>query len=626
MDQKKPSKRSLTVPGAEHSAIFSFAAIIFLITIWHAIEWPIPGYDGDTYQFLQGIMHLEHAGPNQLLTDPSDVLRATSHGGRPPLYQILAWPLVSTFGRTEESAIAVNGFFYLLLIFSVFRIGSMVASAKAGLLAAIVSSTYGPVVMLSHTFLPVSALPACVALSTFLLLKVLRKRQKGSIWLFGGSLALGLLVHPQFLWVAIPLAAFAVSLISFYRGEDSLAHPDGLRPHFDLIFLGFFPAGLFWAAIVSAWFLTIGTSQLELYLSIDDGSALRGARLVAHMFKEVEPSPFWYLETAPRVITNFFAGLLLAGIVATCFSRNIERWILLGVGMAAFALLSFQTTLDWIYMAQLLPIFGLVSTVWIPGLTPRWHSALLVSACLLVSAFNLIVATLGVTNHSREIAELFGLCPESGYTRSCIRPLSSGEKAFGKSDAPERDILAAIFESGDCDTRTCSVTYLNIGGSPRFQYYLALDFPDKTIRFQGVGSHLWGSDFGFVALLDHDFIVYPRKAVYKSSHPGALYQNAATEFLTRPAKEFAQRHEDVSSFSFQNIDIVLVRRAGPLTSIEARSVVSAVQLDEKHKKQGYELLVQLLRKEKKTKEASGVCEVAQKQNGYELRQCLDLNR
>jgi 4-amino-4-deoxy-L-arabinose transferase-like glycosyltransferase len=92
----------------------------------------------------------------------------------------------------------INVVFSALLLISVYAIGKMLANGKAGLLAAVLVASYPPIIHLSHIYRPHFAVAACAALSMWLLLLLLRDGSTKVAWLFGGSLAFGVLIHPNF--------------------------------------------------------------------------------------------------------------------------------------------------------------------------------------------------------------------------------------------------------------------------------------------------------------------------------------------------------------------------------------------------------------------------------------------
>ncbi len=159
-------------------ALILFSATIVTLTIVSVTMISLPGARGDHYPHLTGLLRFVDGLPGDLFLRPADLLAKASHGGRPPLYHVLAAPFVLLFGRSESAALLVNSVFYLVLIVSVYNIGLLVKNERVGFLSAFLAATYPPVVHLSHTFLPVFALVACAALSVWRLFVLTAVRLK----------------------------------------------------------------------------------------------------------------------------------------------------------------------------------------------------------------------------------------------------------------------------------------------------------------------------------------------------------------------------------------------------------------------------------------------------------------
>ena len=129
---------------------------------------------------------------------PSD-LRGAFEGlplqGRAPLYQILTMPFLLAFGRSVRAALGVNLAFQVLLLVSVYALGQRLAGRPAGLLAALMTAAYPPLIHLSHIYRPHFAVAACVTTSLWLLLRLLEDRTQKRALGFGASLGFGLLLR-----------------------------------------------------------------------------------------------------------------------------------------------------------------------------------------------------------------------------------------------------------------------------------------------------------------------------------------------------------------------------------------------------------------------------------------------
>jgi uncharacterized membrane protein len=144
--------------------------------------------------------------------DTLDLLPSLSIQGRSPFYQLLSVPFVLMFGRSVDSMLMANIGFTALMLISVYGLGRIVKDGKVGLLAAFLCATYPTLINLSHIARPNFAMPACVALSLWLLFYLTRSRSTHVAWLFGFSLGFGILMRHFF---AVHLIAPCL-VIGFY--------------------------------------------------------------------------------------------------------------------------------------------------------------------------------------------------------------------------------------------------------------------------------------------------------------------------------------------------------------------------------------------------------------------------
>ena len=134
------------------------------------------------------------------------------------LYILLSLPLVELFGTTQQAAMSVNLFFGAVLQIGTFGMGRILHGARVGLLAAFLVVCYPPIVEVTRFFSPHAALPACIAVSLWTLLGLVKGPTVRKAWLFAVSLAFGMLLHPSFAWsLAVPTAVGASYVAFFVR-------------------------------------------------------------------------------------------------------------------------------------------------------------------------------------------------------------------------------------------------------------------------------------------------------------------------------------------------------------------------------------------------------------------------
>ncbi len=96
----------------------------FIAAYFAATKGARPGQPeiNDTYLYLSNLVGVAQASGNEALLV---ALERLSVGGRPVLYQLLAWPLVE-ISPTEEAALWVNLAFLMLLVCATARIGDLI--------------------------------------------------------------------------------------------------------------------------------------------------------------------------------------------------------------------------------------------------------------------------------------------------------------------------------------------------------------------------------------------------------------------------------------------------------------------------------------------------------------------
>ena len=231
---------------------------------------PMP-HPNDPYIYLSNTLAFVDQLRSDGFDDLSSSLSRLSFKGRSPLYQLLTVPFILVFGRSLDAALSINVVFVAVLLISVYAIGRVVASGRAGLIAAVVVASYPPVIHLSRIYRPHGMLPVFTALSVLSLLLLLRDRTVRRAWTFGASLAAGVLLHPTFLYVlAAPTLVFgsyvALCQTAPRRPATLLQAPSWLggKLRDPLVTRGLLPAALLVLATALPWYLTEGWALYDL--------------------------------------------------------------------------------------------------------------------------------------------------------------------------------------------------------------------------------------------------------------------------------------------------------------------------------------------------------------------------
>lgn len=162
--------------------------------IWLTKDNMIQRYDAAQYILYSYQYH-------ELFTNPTTSLIIdffAINRWRPPLRLMIATPFYQMFGYSADIASMTNIFYMVILLFSVYGIGSYLFSRRVGLLAAIMVSLFPIVHILSRVFLSDFALTAMVSLSIYCLLRTEYFTNRRFSLLFGISIGLGFLTKDTY--------------------------------------------------------------------------------------------------------------------------------------------------------------------------------------------------------------------------------------------------------------------------------------------------------------------------------------------------------------------------------------------------------------------------------------------
>ncbi len=547
---------------------------------------------GDSYLYLTPLLSFidGHFGPQGSL-DLGSSLERLSHQGRPPLYQLMTIPSILIFGRSEDAVRSVNLLFLAVLMLATYGIGRLVKDGKTGLLAAFLVSTYPPIVHLSRMYLPHFALPSCVALSIYLLLLLIRDRSIGIAWLFGASLAFGLLMHPQSVWMlAAPAVLFGSYMLLF---QTHPSYPGSLRqtPSWlwgklrdPFVALGLLPGASIALGLTLSWYLTSGTRILELLqtLSVPELADFRGVTARSAGYPDLEPSFWWFAQTAPGAISNILAASVAIGLISAVLKRSLQVWVLVVTLIASYIGLSLLVLHAWMHFSAVLPIVACITAVWLTGIRRHWLRTALVMTCVGVAAFNFFVVTWGFLPWSRPLAIALGSPILDEETCRNMKPLALCPNPAHTKHWPMREITQKIFDDADCKLgRPC--TLMTIMGVPAalFNYHVARYRLQGKLKIVSVGYRDQARPFNLSGLLESQYVIYPDIDFPPNDESYAV---ASVRFLQNPPALYADAHQEIARFRYPNGSTGrLIKRIKPLSVKEAKESITALELKERYK-------------------------------------------
>lgn len=527
-------------------------------------------------------------------------LQELSHGGRPPLYQLLSIPFIALLGRSMDSGLMLNLVFQVLLLVSIFNIGKLLGNQKAGLLAAVLITAYPPMIQLSRIFRPNFALTACYALSLWLLLTLLRTRSLKHAWWFMISLGFGLFIHPfMFIVLVIPVSVISIHLLFF---QATPQHPSGTRNFFPwlwkkftdpLLIRGFLPAILLVGVLVASWYLPSSGKLMETLqtASSDELAQFRGFEVLTRGFNEIPADFFWFLRTMPYALSTILSILFALGLVIAIIKHRPQDWFMAGTFAGAYLFFGFISTKTWMQFSVVLPMMALISAVWIAELRSRWLLAGLATLTLVSALFVYYFVNWGSTEPSFTFAKYMGAALNEDNT------CRSGDLVFCANPASQEDwhvseFLSMVMNDRNCQAGNCDLMVYRF--TPDFSFtsfrlYFLNEYPDLQMNIpQETEINFSIAGFNYSDLLTSSHIIFQ---VLDKKRNSDLYHWVTLNFLNFPPPSFKSAHEEVATLELPNGSKArLIRRTQPLTLQEVEDTIHAIDLPEKYATTQYEMI------------------------------------
>jgi 4-amino-4-deoxy-L-arabinose transferase-like glycosyltransferase len=509
-------------------------------------------------------------------------------GPRPPIYQLLATPFIFLVERSIDGMLRLNLWFQAILILSTYLIGKLVKDAGTGLLATLLVATYPPLVNLTKIVRPHSITPACVALSVWLLLLLIKTRSVKIAWLFSASLLLAFLIHPNlFYYLPLPTFLFSVYLVFFWAKPwwpSSLPEiPPWLLSKLRDPFLlkGLFPAALTTTALIAAWYVPLSQEVKNLI----QHSATTWSD-VRYGFQEVPASFWWYTQTMPGAISYPLTALLAGSLIVYLFRWRSYRSVLAIIFLLMYTGMGLRKgTLAWMNFAAILPVAAVLSAAFVldlfeyarqlretaVGTLMRPLAVVLLIVSVIVPLFNLYVVTWHPSPDVEAVAHMLGAPLKTSCRWRMI-------VAFCPNPPREQDwrmveILQAVIADPKCQQDECILAVVTEDvenfSFAALDYYRTQAFPQANlvivpIRFPNIPNINW---------LTADFLLYIPQLRNND------YANAVSSFIAAPPVAFSHSYRLVATFTLpQHWQARLVRRIQPLTITEAENSIAWLRI------------------------------------------------
>lgn len=209
-----------TFETLEKNKFFVGVTLLFLISalsdyLWLRLETVPPGWDEALHltKSLEYYNIITTPGPGMI----SNLINVDNY--YPPFYHFSTVFTYFLFGTSMDSAISVNIFYFGVLLFSTYGIGSYLYNKETGFIAALLISLYPSMVGIRRFYLIEVALIATVALSIYLLLRSDNfNNRKYSIG-FGIALAISILTKWTAIFFIIGPLAFVIHFSFFKKSK-----------------------------------------------------------------------------------------------------------------------------------------------------------------------------------------------------------------------------------------------------------------------------------------------------------------------------------------------------------------------------------------------------------------------
>jgi hypothetical protein len=609
---------------AGHKEHIALAMLVLLACVsgvlWVVLDTrPQPGADPNTY--LIKAFELADSLKSRGGVDLWQSLTDASIDGRPPLYQLITAPFIFLFGHSEDVPLCVNLISLIILILSTYGIGSLAWNRRAGLLAAFLVATYPPLIQFSTIYIARNWLPACVSMCVWELLLLLKTRSIKVAWLLGLTMSIGMLIHPEFLFL-IPIPAIIICLygLLFKNLPRYPLSPKGLfrwmlhKLKDPFLVFGLLPAGLVAVGFVAGWYIPNSQSILALQNNIAISWSDQ-----TYGFGGIPYSFWWYALTLTGSISNVLAILFLIGLVACIIiwrEGPLVLWITF-VGMYLAQSLR-QGTYGWLNFSAVLPVMAAITAIGILAIgdlilkfrigiivlernrvmrsiarafkliIPQGTtlkpilmnptevkdgkykpiSIMMALLCVGVASFNFYFVAWGNGSWSQPFARILGSPMASG---TCLKRI---DLAFCPSPPQQGnwqidEILGFVLAQPDCQAHGCNLVVVpkqDTFNSILFNSTIVRDFPQssKTIHISSADG--WGGAPGDAQWVLSDYLVYIPSWRGQDAPREIQIGTSVTQMLESPPPIFASLHQEIASFKLPDgSEAKLVKRGQPTT-------------------------------------------------------------
>lgn len=279
----------------------------------------------------------------------------------PPLVSYISVPFYRILGDSEFSALQVMTLFLVILVASVYGIGTRLYGEEAGLLASLLAASFPIVIEYSHTFMLDLPLAAIVTLAVFLFSRTELIQHTGYCVLLGIVVGCGMLTKWTFLtYAGVPIVYCSMKAIRTSEKRQRIV-------------LNLIVALLVASAVIAPWYLVhavqIATSRIE-FLTQENRTFMES---FLFFFKAIPEQTSWVLVI-----------LLLVGIVTGMWKYRSEHVLPLLWFLSAYVLNSLIGFKHPRHSIALLPPLAVIGAAGLLAAVPARRAAIAIAALALV--------------------------------------------------------------------------------------------------------------------------------------------------------------------------------------------------------------------------------------------------
>lgn len=311
------------------------------------------------------------------------------HNYYPPFFHYTSLILYFILGTSYKIAIAINWLYFIILIFSTYKIGEKLGNKITGLLSAFIVASYPAIFGLSRVFMLDFALCAMVTLSISLLLYTDNFRNKGISYLFGLSLGLGMLTKVTFiLFLAFPLGFI---LIETYNLRKISETSKNAKKHIiGPLFFSFL--------IMCCWYIPNIKDMIRIFVSI---FSTETADLAPYEIFTLKSFTFYIVEMINSQTTFIFFLMFLAGIIYVIRHKIKYKYFLLLSVFAPYFIFIWIRYKDVRFTSPILPVAAVISSLAIQNIKRTWVRLFLIA---LIIIYGIITVFSTSYSESKEIS------------------------------------------------------------------------------------------------------------------------------------------------------------------------------------------------------------------------------